>query len=257
MMYLPRLRTPPEPQLSPLARGAIYKREEDGIVLIDRDKCRGWRLCISGRPYKKSTLTGRAASLRSAYFAIRVLNPASRPFVRKPASGASVILAFCSTTPTGFEEAASTEHGIAICMNNVSAMFLNPHDPAVILKRQALKQGIPQTSSTPPNGRRCTKWRWTEAGGPAAPGIPHPADGSGRTAAVAHPVIRRRGPQYAIFCRRWSIAGIPEPVPANMLSARAIPSGYWALKVMMAMCHHMRRRRLKALTIPAPLTKWV
>ncbi len=33
--------------------GAIYKREEDGIVLIAQDKCRGWRFCISGCPYKK------------------------------------------------------------------------------------------------------------------------------------------------------------------------------------------------------------
>ncbi len=60
--------------------GAIYKREEDGIVLRRNqagDKCRGWRLhCISGCPYKKYLLTGRAAS-HNAYFAIRVLNPAS------------------------------------------------------------------------------------------------------------------------------------------------------------------------------------
>ena len=33
--------------------GSIYKREEDGIVLIDQDKCRGWRMCVSGCPYKK------------------------------------------------------------------------------------------------------------------------------------------------------------------------------------------------------------
>src|SRR3546814_14878814 len=31
----------------------IYKREEDGIVLIDQDKCRGWRMCVSACPYKK------------------------------------------------------------------------------------------------------------------------------------------------------------------------------------------------------------
>jgi nitrate reductase beta subunit len=33
--------------------GAMYKREEDGIVLVDQAKCRGWRFCVSGCPYKK------------------------------------------------------------------------------------------------------------------------------------------------------------------------------------------------------------
>jgi nitrate reductase beta subunit len=33
--------------------GAIYKRGEDGIVLVSQEKCMGWRMCISGCPYKK------------------------------------------------------------------------------------------------------------------------------------------------------------------------------------------------------------
>ncbi len=33
--------------------GAIYKRAEDGIVLVSQEKCRGWRFCVSGCPYKK------------------------------------------------------------------------------------------------------------------------------------------------------------------------------------------------------------
>ncbi len=33
--------------------GAIYKRGEDGIVLVSQDKCRGWRMCVSACPYKK------------------------------------------------------------------------------------------------------------------------------------------------------------------------------------------------------------
>ncbi len=33
--------------------GAIYKRGEDGIVLVNQEKCRAWRMCISGCPYKK------------------------------------------------------------------------------------------------------------------------------------------------------------------------------------------------------------
>ncbi|MEJ1604794.1 4Fe-4S dicluster domain-containing protein, partial [Escherichia coli] len=55
MMYLPRLC---EHCLNPACvatcpSGAIYKRAEDGIVLIDQDKCRGWRMCLTGCPYKK------------------------------------------------------------------------------------------------------------------------------------------------------------------------------------------------------------
>ena len=55
MMSLPRLC---EHCLNPTCvascpSGAIYRREEDGIVLIDQDKCRGWRMCVSGCPYKK------------------------------------------------------------------------------------------------------------------------------------------------------------------------------------------------------------
>ncbi|NUL81795.1 MAG: 4Fe-4S dicluster domain-containing protein [Armatimonadetes bacterium] len=35
-------------------RKAIYKRKEDGIVLIDQDRCRGYRKCVEACPYKKS-----------------------------------------------------------------------------------------------------------------------------------------------------------------------------------------------------------
>ncbi|MFB6162267.1 MAG: 4Fe-4S dicluster domain-containing protein [Halococcoides sp.] len=34
-------------------RKALYKREEDGVVLVDQDRCRGYRYCVEGCPYKK------------------------------------------------------------------------------------------------------------------------------------------------------------------------------------------------------------
>ncbi|QLC35304.1 respiratory nitrate reductase subunit beta (plasmid) [Halarchaeum sp. CBA1220] len=34
-------------------RSAVYKRAEDGIVLVDQDRCRGYRYCVEGCPYKK------------------------------------------------------------------------------------------------------------------------------------------------------------------------------------------------------------
>jgi nitrate reductase beta subunit len=35
-------------------RKAIYKRKEDGIVLIDQERCRGYQECVRACPYKKS-----------------------------------------------------------------------------------------------------------------------------------------------------------------------------------------------------------
>lgn len=40
--------------LAACPRKAIYKREEDGVVLIDQSRCRGYKECVKACPYKKS-----------------------------------------------------------------------------------------------------------------------------------------------------------------------------------------------------------
>ncbi|MDY6991710.1 MAG: 4Fe-4S dicluster domain-containing protein [Pseudomonadota bacterium] len=40
--------------LAACPRQAIYKRDEDGIVLIDQNRCRGYQECVRSCPYKKS-----------------------------------------------------------------------------------------------------------------------------------------------------------------------------------------------------------
>ena len=50
--------------------GAMYKREEDGIVLVDQNRCRSWRMCISACPYKKvfyNWETGKAEKCTACY----------------------------------------------------------------------------------------------------------------------------------------------------------------------------------------------
>jgi nitrate reductase beta subunit len=39
--------------LASCPRKSIYKRPEDGIVLVDQERCRGYRECVKGCPYKK------------------------------------------------------------------------------------------------------------------------------------------------------------------------------------------------------------
>ncbi|MCW5976796.1 MAG: respiratory nitrate reductase subunit beta [Bryobacteraceae bacterium] len=63
--YLPRLCnhcTNPA-CLAACPRNAIYKREEDGIVLVDQERCEGYRYCMRACPYKKiyyNELLGKA-----------------------------------------------------------------------------------------------------------------------------------------------------------------------------------------------------
>jgi nitrate reductase / nitrite oxidoreductase, beta subunit len=40
--------------LAACPRQAIFKRDEDGIVLIDQERCRGYQECVQACPYKKS-----------------------------------------------------------------------------------------------------------------------------------------------------------------------------------------------------------
>ena len=77
MFYLPRIC---EHCLNPSCvascpSGAMYKRSEDGIVLVDQDKCRGWRMCVSGCPYKKvyfNHKTGKAEKCTFCYPRVEV-----------------------------------------------------------------------------------------------------------------------------------------------------------------------------------------
>ena len=55
MFYLPRIcnHCTYAACLSSCPRQSIYKRKEDGIVLLDQSRCRGYRECVKACPYKK------------------------------------------------------------------------------------------------------------------------------------------------------------------------------------------------------------
>jgi nitrate reductase beta subunit len=121
--------------------GSIYKREEDGIVLVDQDKCRGWRMCISSCPYKKvfyNWESGKAEKCIGCY-----------PRVE---SGMPTV---CSESCVGriryngimlydadrIEELASTK-SVEDLYDAHMHIFLDPNDPKVI--EQARKDGVPE-----------------------------------------------------------------------------------------------------------------
>src|SRR3954462_7897188 len=130
MFYLPRIC---EHCLNPSCAascpsGAIYKRSEDGIVLVDQDRCRGWRQCVTGCPYKKiyfNHKTGKAEKCTFCYPRVEVGIPTvcaetcvgRLRYIGVVFYDADAVLAAASVRDD--KELYPAQLGV----------FLNPHDP--------------------------------------------------------------------------------------------------------------------------------
>ncbi|MBW1212659.1 nitrate reductase subunit beta [Pantoea allii] len=144
MMYLPRLC---EHCLNPVCAatcpsGAIYKREEDGIVLIDQDKCRGWRLCISGCPYKKIYFNWKSGKSEKCIFCYPRIESGMPTVCSETCVGRIRYLGVLLYDADKIADAASTENEHDLYQRQCD-IFLDPNDPAVI--EEALRQDIPQS----------------------------------------------------------------------------------------------------------------
>ena len=143
MMYLPRLC---EHCLNPACvascpAGAIYKREEDGVVLIDQDKCRGWRMCVSGCPYKKiyyNWSTGKSEKCTLCYPRLESGLPT---VCSETCVGRIRYLGVMLYDADKIKEAASTESEKDLYDAQLG-VFLDPNDPKVIAEARAA--GIPE-----------------------------------------------------------------------------------------------------------------
>ena len=143
MMYLPRLC---EHCLNPTCvaacpSGAIYKREEDGIVLIDQEACRGWRMCVSGCPYKKIYYNWKSGKSEKCIFCYPRIEAGQPTVCSETCVGRIRYLGVMLYDADRIEEAASAENVEDLYQAQLD-IFLDPNDPAVI--EQARKDGVPE-----------------------------------------------------------------------------------------------------------------
>jgi nitrate reductase beta subunit len=142
MFYLPRIC---EHCLNPSCvascpSGAMYKREEDGIVLVDQDKCRGWRFCVSGCPYKKvyfNHSTGKAEKCTLCFPRIEAGQPT---ICSETCVGRLRYLGLVLYDADKVLDAAATPDPRDLYHAQLS-VFLDPDDPEV--QAAATAQGIP------------------------------------------------------------------------------------------------------------------
>jgi nitrate reductase beta subunit len=141
MMYLPRLC---EHCLNPTCAascpsGAIYKREEDGIVLIDQDKCRGWRMCVSGCPYKKIYFNHKSGKSEKCIFCYPRIESGQPTVCSETCVGRIRYLGVLLYDADKIQQAASTASEQDLYQKQLD-IFLDPNDPEVIAR--ARRDGI-------------------------------------------------------------------------------------------------------------------
>jgi len=143
MMYLPRLC---EHCLNPTCvascpSGAIYKRDEDGIVLIDQEACRGWRMCVSGCPYKKIYYNWESGKSEKCTFCYPRIESGMPTVCSETCVGRIRYLGVMLYDADRIKEAAAVE-GEQDLYDAQLGVFLDPNDPEV--QAAALRDGVPQ-----------------------------------------------------------------------------------------------------------------
>ena len=141
MFYLPRLC---EHCLNPACvascpSGALYKREEDGIVLVDQERCRGWRYCVSGCPYKKVYFNWQTGRSEKCLFCYPRVEAGLTSLCAETCVGkiryVGVILYDAEKIVTA--ASGKEEHDLYPAQTE---MFLDPNDPGVVA--EAISQGV-------------------------------------------------------------------------------------------------------------------
>jgi nitrate reductase beta subunit len=133
MFYLPRIC---EHCLNPSCAascpsGAIYKRSEDGIVLVDQDRCRGWRMCVSGCPYKKIYFNHRTGKAEKCTFCFPRIEVGIPTVCSETCVGRLRYIGLMLYDADKVLEAASTTEDTDL-YEAQRTVFLDPFDPEVI-----------------------------------------------------------------------------------------------------------------------------
>ena len=141
MMYLPRIC---EHCLNPSCvsacpSGAMYKRDEDGIVLVDQNACRAWRHCVTSCPYKKVYFNWQTNKAEKCTLCFPRIEAGMPTICSETCVGRIRYIGVMLYDADKIEEAALADE--KDLYHSQLEVFLDPNDPEVVAN--AKKEGIP------------------------------------------------------------------------------------------------------------------
>ncbi|WP_019548245.1 nitrate reductase subunit beta [Streptomyces sulphureus] len=120
--------------------GALYKRVEDGVVLVDQDRCRGWRMCVSACPYKKVYVNHRTGKAEKCTFCFPRLEAGQPTVCAETCVGRLRYLGVVLYDADRVGEAAAVPE--PELLDAQRDLLLDPEDPEV--RAAARESGIPE-----------------------------------------------------------------------------------------------------------------
>jgi len=143
--------------------GAFYKRGEDGIVLVNQEKCRGWRMCVTACPYKKVYYNWSTGKSEKCILCYPRLETGQVPACMHSCVGRIRYLGVMLYDADRIKEIASCEE--KDLLKKQLEIYLDPNDPEVIAAAKAC--GI--ADSTIESAQKSPVWKYVKEWGIALP----------------------------------------------------------------------------------------
>jgi len=143
--------------------GAMYKRGEDGVVLINQERCRAWRACVSACPYKKTYYNWSTGKSEKCILCFPRLESGEAPACFHSCVGRIRYLGNVLYDASRIKDAAlKPDEELVDAQRD---LILDPNDPDVAAGARA--NGIPDAVIE--SAKRSPTYRWVKEWGLALP----------------------------------------------------------------------------------------
>jgi len=139
--------------------GALYKRGEDGIVLINQDQCRAWRSCIAACPYKKTYYNWSTGKSEKCILCFPRLESGQAPACFHSCVGRIRYLGNVLYDADRIREIGTLPDEELVEAQR--SLILDPHDPEVIAaaKANGVPDGVIESAQESPVYKYVKQWK--------------------------------------------------------------------------------------------------
>jgi nitrate reductase beta subunit len=161
MFYLPRIcnHCANPSCVASCPSGALYKRGEDGIVLINQEKCRGWRACVAACPYKKIYFNWKTGKSEKCILCFPRLETGQPPACFHSCVGRIRYLGVLLYDADRVPDAMKVSDRALVDAQR--ATFLDPNDPEVIegARRNGVSEEFLDAARRSPAWQYVVQWK--------------------------------------------------------------------------------------------------